>query len=146
MTDSRSPLDEALESWADARRGLIDEVQNIPAARMMVGELGRPDTNFRRALWPELLEQYASRAYAAETKADLVRLLGSQLEEGELRFREVGEPHMLQLIERFDGEKGTRLAWLYHGIDQEMYHRGQLVLYERMMGIEPALSRRIRGG
>ena len=53
---------------------------------------------------------------------------------------------MLQLIERFDGEKGTRLAWLYHGIAQEEYHRGQLALYARLIGIEPALTRRIRGG
>jgi uncharacterized damage-inducible protein DinB len=51
---------------------------------------------------------------------------------------------MLQFIERFDGEQGTRLAWLHHGIAQEMYHRGQLVLYERLMGIEPALTARIR--
>ncbi len=51
---------------------------------------------------------------------------------------------MLQLITRFDGEQGTRLAWLNHGIAQEMYHRGQLVLYQRLMGIEPALTRRIR--
>jgi uncharacterized damage-inducible protein DinB len=36
------------------------------------------------------------------------------------------------------------LAWLQHGIAQEMYHRGQLVLYERLLGIEPALTRRIR--
>jgi uncharacterized damage-inducible protein DinB len=56
------------------------------------------------------------------------------------------EIHMLQTISRFDGQKGTRLAWLYHGIDQEMYHRGQLALYQRLMGIEPSLTRRIRGG
>ena len=39
------------------------------------------------------------------------------------------------------------VAWLcklHHGIAQEMYHRGQLVLYERLMGIEPALTLRIR--
>ncbi len=33
---------------------------------------------------------------------------------------------MLQLIERFNGARGTRLAWLHQGIAQEMYHRGQL--------------------
>jgi len=27
-----------------------------------------------------------------------------------------------------------------------MYHRGQLATYERLMGIEPALTRMIRGG
>jgi uncharacterized damage-inducible protein DinB len=38
------------------------------------------------------------------------------------------------------------LAWLYHGIAHEEYHRGQLTAYERLMGIEPALTRKIRGG
>jgi uncharacterized damage-inducible protein DinB len=52
---------------------------------------------------------------------------------------------MLQLITRFDGTPGTRMAWLHHGIDQEMYHRGQLTLYARLLGIEPALTKRIRG-
>jgi uncharacterized damage-inducible protein DinB len=60
-------------------------------------------------------------------------------------FQTVGELHMLQLIERFDGELGTRLAWLHHGIAQEMYHRGQLTTYTRLMGLEPALTRKIRG-
>jgi uncharacterized damage-inducible protein DinB len=163
-------LEETLESWNDARRGLIVEVQNIPGNRfeyrpapevrtvkelvvhilevamLMCGELTRADGSFRRASWPKLLEEYAGRAYEARTKTELVRLLRSQLKEGEVRFREAGELFMLQLVERFDGEKGTRLAWLHHGIAQEMYHRGQLVLYQRMMGIEPALTRRIRGG
>ncbi|MEE9154571.1 MAG: hypothetical protein V3U42_10815, partial [candidate division NC10 bacterium] len=65
-------FEEALEAWTDARLGLIDEVQNIPAkkfefrptpearsvrevvvhilevAMMMTGELTRADTNFHR--------------------------------------------------------------------------------------------------
>jgi uncharacterized damage-inducible protein DinB len=53
---------------------------------------------------------------------------------------------MLQTIERFDGKEGTRFAWLQHGIAQEMYHRGQIATYARLIGIEPALTRRIRGG
>lgn len=170
MASFTSLLEESLEAWRDTRLGLVDEVQNIPANRfdfrpapevrsvheqvvhvlevamMMVGELCRPDTNFHRAPWPKLLALHAKSAYTARTKADLVRLLRSQLKEGEARFRAAGELHMLQLIERFDGEKGTRLAWLHHGIAQEMYHRGQLALYERLMGLEPALTRRIRGG
>jgi uncharacterized damage-inducible protein DinB len=43
-------------------------------------------------------------------------------------------------------ERGTKLAWLQHGIAQEMYHRGLLTLSERLMGLEPALTRRIREG
>ncbi len=65
------------------------------------------------------------------------------MREAETKFSAVGELAMLQLITRFDGEQGTKLTWLHHGIAQEMYHRGQLALYERLMGIEPALTRQI---
>jgi uncharacterized damage-inducible protein DinB len=50
---------------------------------------------------------------------------------------------MLQHITRFDGNRGTRMAWLWHGIDQEMYHRGQVTVYARLLGIEPALTKMI---
>ncbi|UCC73319.1 MAG: hypothetical protein JSV86_01770 [Gemmatimonadota bacterium] len=163
-----SLLEEALESWRDVRRGLIEEVENIPADRfdfrpaaevksvteliqhilevalMMTGELTRTDTDFRRAPWPELLGLYAAHVRDATAKVELLGLLEASIQDGERRFHEAGELHMLQLITRFDGEQGTRLAWLHHGIAQEMYHRGQLALYERLMGIEPALTRNIR--
>jgi uncharacterized damage-inducible protein DinB len=166
----RNLLEETLEAWHDVRMGLIEEVKNIPAkhfefrpvpevrsvreqvvhilevAMMMVGELTREDTNFRRAPWPKLLALYATPAYEAKTRADLLRLLKTQLAEGEQAFRKAGELSLLQLIERFDGEQGTRFTWLQHGIAQEMYHRGQLTLYARLLGIEPALTRMIRGG
>jgi uncharacterized damage-inducible protein DinB len=38
------------------------------------------------------------------------------------------------------------MQWLHHGIAQEMYHRGQLTLYARLMGLKPALTKRIEGG
>jgi DinB family len=82
-----SILEEALDAWSDTRRGVIDEVMNIPAGKF----------DFR--------------------PADEVRTVA---------------------------EKGTRLAWLCHGISHEMYHRGQLALYQRLLGIEPALTKRIR--
>jgi uncharacterized damage-inducible protein DinB len=166
----RSILDEVLEGWWDVRNGLIDEVRTIPANRfdfrptpevkdvrelirhilevamMMTGELTREDTDFHRAPWPKLLAMYAKPAYRAKTKRELVTLLRGQMRDADKKFRDVGELSLLQFIKRFDGENGTKLAWLHHGIDQEMYHRGQLTLYIRMMGLEPALTRRIRGG
>ncbi|MFQ5846233.1 MAG: DinB family protein [Candidatus Methylomirabilales bacterium] len=170
MLMRKNLLEEVLEAWTDTRGGLIDEVRNIPAghfafrptaevrsvkevvvhilevAMMMTGELTRADTNFHRLPWPKLLRTYASAAYRAKSKADVLRLLKSQFTQAEKKFREVGELHMLQRIRRFDGELGTRLAWLNHGIAHEEYHRGQLTVYERLMGIEPALTQKIRGG
>jgi uncharacterized damage-inducible protein DinB len=169
MLHPNTLLEEALEAWGDARNGFIDEARNIPAshwdfrptpevknireltvhilevAMLMTGELTREDTNFRRAPWPKLLKMHAGPAHRAKTRAELLRLLKSQLRDGQKRFRAVGEVHMLQQIARFDGNKGTRLEWLHHGIAQEMYHRGQVTLYARLLGIEPALTKRIRG-
>lgn len=169
MITLRSLLDEALESWEDARMGFIAEVENIPedrfgfrptpevrsvrellvhvleVAMMMTGELTREDTDFRRAPWPEMLKEYASDVYEAKTKQQLLALLRSQLDDAAKRFQDAGELHLFQLIKRFDGKKGTRFAWLQHGIAHEMYHRGQLTLYERQLDIEPALTRKIKG-
>ena len=163
-------LEETLEAWQGVREGLIAEVRNIPANRfdfrpapqsrsvaelvqhilefamMMTGELTRPDTDFHRAPWRKLVGLYARAAWHAKTKPALLRLLTTQIRDGERRFRKAGELSLLQLITRFDGLPGTRLAWWNHGIAHEEYHRGQVAVYARLMGIEPALTRLIRGG
>ena len=170
MDNYTTLLEEVLDAWHGARMGVIDELDNIPArdydyrptkevrsvlelgihilevALMMTGELTRPDTNFRRAPWPQLLKMYAAPAYRIKTKPQMLRLMRSQIKDGMAAFRKAGELHMLQLIKRFDGKPGTRLAWLNHAIDQESYHCGQLTTYARLLGREPALTKRIRGG
>ena len=170
MAERTTLLDEVLESWQGVRAGLIDEVRNLPAGRfdfrptpetrsvaevvrhilevamLMTGELSRPDTNLHRAPWPKLLALHAGPAYRAKTKAQLLALLGSQIALAERRFRRAGELSLYQMIRRFDGQEGTKLAWFHHGIAHEEYHRGQIALYARLLGKEPALTRRIRGG
>ena len=165
-----SLLEEAIEAWEDARNGVIDEVRNIPANRfdftpakgarsvselithimevslMSTGELTREDTNFHRTTWPRLLAMYSKPIDRLHSKRELLAALRSTLRDGVKAFRGAGELHMMQWIIRFDGQRGTRLAWFDHGIAHEMYHRGQLALYQRMMGITPALTKRIPGG
>jgi uncharacterized damage-inducible protein DinB len=165
-----TPLEEALEAWRDARGGLIREAENIPAslyafrptpevrsiedllrhvlevALMMVGELSRPDTDFRRAAWPDLLALYDAPLRRARGKPRVVALLRTQLAAGQRAFRRAGEREMRRAVTRFDGLKGTKLEWLHHGIAHEEYHRGQLALTARLLGREPALSRAIRTG
>jgi len=160
-------LEEALEAWEDARTGAIEELENMPAnqftfrptkevrsaqelaihilevAMMMTGELTRADTNFRRAPWPKLLDMYAAPAYQLKTKPKIISFMKSQLKEGIRKFQKAGELHMLQQIQRFDGNWGTRLAWFHHGIAQEEYHRGQLTTYARLLGLKPALTQKI---
>jgi uncharacterized damage-inducible protein DinB len=163
-------LDETLLAWRDVRDGIIAEVRNIPArhfefrptpetrsvrelvqhilevAMMMTGELTRPDTDLHRAPWPKLLALYARPAWRATTKPALLKLLRSQLADGDRRFRAQGELALYQLITQFDGTPGTKFTWLQHGIAQEMYHRGQLATYARVLGLVPALTRTIQGG
>jgi hypothetical protein len=55
----------------------------LEVAMMMTGELTRAGTNFHRAPWPKLLRMYAREAYHAETNADVVKLLRSQLRQAE---------------------------------------------------------------
>jgi len=169
MAELTNLLEEALESWEGVRSGAIAELRNIPAnqwdfrpaegvrsvqelaihilevAMMMTGELTRKDTNLKRAPWPKLLDMHAAAAYRLKSRKEVLDFMRKQLNDGVKKFRAAGELHMLQLMERFDAKFGTRLAWLQHGIAQEEYHRGQLTVYARILGIEPALTKLIRG-
>ena len=169
MSARTTILDEAIDAWEDARNGVIDEVENIPAGKfgfrpvpevrdvselvlhilevslMMAGELTREDTNLQREPWPRLLARYSKPIDGISGKRQLLAALRSTLRDGVKAFRTAGELHMLQHILRFDGQKGTRLAWFHHGIAQEMYHRGQLATYQRLMGLKPALTKLIEG-
>ena len=169
MTAHTTLLEEALESWEYTRTGVIDELQALPdkdlgfkpseksrsaielvqhiveSGALMVGELARADGDFQRKSYEGFLHEYGRGVSAKRTKAQLLDALRKTHTEGQRRFREVGELHMLQLIRRFDGKLGSRLAWMNHGISHEEYHRGQLALYARLLGRVPALTRRIEG-
>lgn len=166
-----SLLDEAIEAWADARQGVIAELRSVPADRidfrpgsgarsvaeiaahvadtalMWCGELANPDGDFTRQDFPAFIREYG--VPEAERPADrngLLLLLRDTHTRGERLLRDFGEVAMLQTINRFDGQRGTRLAWLQHGIAHEEYHRGQIALCVRLLGETPALTRKIEGG
>jgi uncharacterized damage-inducible protein DinB len=162
-------LDEAIEAWEDARNGVIAELENIPANRfavapvpgtrgvgelalhiaevglMMVGELTRDGGDFRRAPYEQLIAEYRAPLDGVGGKREIVAAMKRTLKEGVRAFREAGELHMLGLVRRFDGKMGSRFAWIQHGIAHEEYHRGQIAMSARMMGIKPALTKLIEG-
>lgn len=162
-------LEEALEAWSYTRSGVVDELQNLPekdlgfrpreearsaaelvrhiveSGQMMAGELSRQDGDFRRKSYEALMKEYGRGVALKHTKRELLGLLRRSLHEGEAKLRQAGELHVLQLIRRFDGKMGTRLAWMNHGISHEEYHRGQLALYARLLGRVPALTQKILG-
>ena len=163
-------LDEAIEAWEDARNGVIAELENIPANRfvvapvpgtrgvgelalhiaevglMMVGELTRADGDFRRAPYEQLIAEYRAPLDGVGGKREIVAAMKRTLKEGVRAFREAGELHLLGLVRRFDGKMGSRFAWMQHGIAHEEYHRGQIAMSARMMGLKPALTKLIEGG
>jgi uncharacterized damage-inducible protein DinB len=165
-----SQLEDAIEAWEGNREGVIAEIQNTPPDKfgfrpapqsrtvaelalhimevslMMVGELTREDTNFNRAPWLKLLAMYDAPIRGLKSKREIAAALKSTLRDGVKTFRATGELHMLQLITRFDKKRGTRLAWFNHGISHEDYHRGQIAVYQRMIGLKPALTKMIEGG
>lgn len=164
-----SLLEETIEAWDDVRNGVIAEAENIApkdfafrpteesrsvselivhiveVGMMMTGELTRAQGSFRRKPYPNLIDEYASSIQKLAKKSELVAALRRTFRDGAKAFRDAGEITMLQQITRFDGKPGTRLAWLNHGIAHEMYHRGQLALYQRHLGITPALTKLING-
>ena len=169
MKEYTTLLEEALELWEFTRTGVIDELQSLPdkdlgfrptektrsaielvqhiveSGALMAGELTRADGDFQRKSYEGFLHEYGRGVSAKRTKAQLLDALKKTHTEGQRKFREAGELRMLQLIRRFDGKMGSRLAWMSHGISHEEYHRGQLALYARLLGRVPALTRRIEG-
>jgi uncharacterized damage-inducible protein DinB len=164
-----SLLDELLEAWAYTRQGVIKEIENlsesdlqfkphkesrsaaeiglhiVESGQMMAGELSRPDGNFRRKPYPQLLKEHARGLPSTTKKAALIKLLKQTHADGARKLAAAGELTLLQHIIRFDGERGTRMAWMNHGISHEEYHRGQLALYARLVGRVPALTQLILG-
>jgi uncharacterized damage-inducible protein DinB len=169
MARARNLLDETLQAWTYARGGVIDELENIPAEQfdfkpaqksrtvndlarhilqsglLAAGELNRPDGNFQRQPYPAFMKEYGGDYDAAGGKAQLIELLGQTLKDGVSAFERNGEAAMLKDIIQFNGEPATRLTWLNHAIAHEEYHRGQLALYARMLGLVPALTKLIEG-
>ena len=162
-------FDESLGAWRYVRQGLIGEVGNIPSDKfdfrptpdvksvgelvqhilegsmMMVGELTRDEPNFQRVSFEALLEEYAAAAREAQGKKELLDLLERQLEDGITQFKAVGADAMMGPVTNFDGSTWSRMQWFFHGMTEEMYHRGQLTTYARLMGLVPALTQQIMG-
>jgi len=162
-------LAEALESWKDAREGVLAELKNIPSAHMLfipskgarsvagivqhiietsemwAGELSNPKGDFTRKSFSEFIKEYSCQNLQKCSKQDLVRALKESYKIGAKRIKQNGEIGMFQRIRRFDGCYGTRLTWMFHGVSHEEYHRAQLALYARLLGRTPALTRLIEG-
>ena len=156
-------IDRLIESWNEVRAGLIKEVSQVPnnqfsfratpetrsiaevlqhivqAQKLLVGEASRADTNLRRQSFAEHIQEYAPEVAAVKDKNGLLECLRSSMETSEASIRSCGDG-LQASMQRFDGKEVSKLECLNFAVAHEMYHRGQLTVYERLLGIEPALT------
>jgi uncharacterized damage-inducible protein DinB len=169
MSSDKNMLDELLEAWRYTREGVIAEAENLPRDRftekpaglgrsaldlvnhivesgwLMAGELSHPKGDFQRATWSELVAEHTpSGDYAQDVDAALEALRRS-LAQGEAKLAAVGQQGMMRPIRQFSGVPASRMSWMHHGIAHEEYHRGQLALFARLLGVTPALTKAIYG-
>ena len=160
-------VDAIIGSWREVRAGLIDEASQIPAEKFafraaegmrsvaellqhlvesqkfLVGEACRPDTNLMRGSFADNIKAYVPGVRDVNDKEGILKLLATAMDDTEKQLRDhAGE--MKNTMKRFDGKEMTKLAFMSFAIAHEMYHRGQLTVYERLLGIEPMLTQRFR--
>ncbi len=158
-------LEGIIGGWKEVRSGLIDEAEQIPAdkflfqaapntrsvvlqhvieaQKFLVGEVSRPDTNLLRQSFANQIKHYAPGVSDVKDKDGLLNLLRASMDEAETQLTAATD-ELKNTMKRFDGKEMTKLAFLSFAIAHEMYHRGQLTVYERLLDIEPALTRRFK--
>jgi uncharacterized damage-inducible protein DinB len=160
-------IDRLIGSWGEVRAGLIKEVSQIPedqfsfratpetrsvaellqhvvqSQKMLVGESCRADTNLMRQSFADHIKEYAPDVAQVGDKNGLLEMLRSSMETWEASIRGCGDG-LQQNMRRFDGKEVSKTEFLTFAIAHEMYHRGQLTVYQRLLGVEPVLTRDLR--
>lgn len=153
--------------WKDVRNGLISEVEKIPedqfsfratpetrsiaellhhvieVQKILVGEACREDSNIRRQSFADHTKEYASGVRDAAGKQGILELLRSSMDEAEPCVRAYAEKWN-EAMNSVDGRPSTKGAILTFAVSHEMYHRGQLTVYERLLNIEPVLTGKLK--
>jgi len=160
-------IEGVIGSWKEVRSGLIDEAEQIPAEKFsfqaapntrsvaqllqhiieaqkfLVGEVTRPDTNLLRQSFANQIKHYAPGVSDVNDKDGLIYLLRASMADAETQLTAAAD-ELKNTMKRFDGKEMTKVAFLSFAIAHEMYHRGQLTVYERLLDIEPALTQRFK--
>lgn len=153
--------------WKDVRAGLIREVERVPAdqfsfkatdqtrsvaelvqhiveaQKFLVGETCRADTNLMRQSFADHTKEYAGGVREVADKAGLLDLLQTSMDQAEAAIN-LFSNQLDETMVRFDGRQTSKIAFLTFAMSHEMYHRGQLTVYERLLNIEPVLTERLK--
>ena len=158
-------VDLLIDTWKEFRKGLLAEVEQIPddqfsfratpetrtiaeilqhiieIQKVLIGEACRQgESSLRRQPFPAAMAEYAPDVKAITDKNGLMELLRSSME--------VCEANIRSNVDKLNGEMGgidgkptSKLKVVNFAISHEMYHRGQLTVYERLLNLEPALTK-----
>jgi len=161
------PVDTLITSWRDVRSGFTREVEQIPAEKFsfraspetrtvselvqhvieaqkfLVGETCRSNSNLMRQSFANHIKEYAPEVSSVIEKEGLLELLASSMTKAEeLLQSQAGR--LDDSILALDGKPKRKFDFLNFAISHEMYHRGQLTVYERLLGIEPQLTQMLK--
>ena len=153
--------------WKDTRAGLIQEVEKIPedqfsfratpdtrsiaellqhiisAQKILVGETCRANTNLMRQSFAAHAKEYAAGVNEVPDKNGLLELLRSGMHEAEVCLNSYGDK-LDETMTALNGKPTSKSAFLTFSLSHEMYHRGQLTVYQRLLNIEPVLTERLK--
>ena len=156
-----------MKLWNDVRNGLIEEVDKLPDDQMsfratpdtrtiaeilqhivetqkiLVGETCREDSNLMRQSFAAHGQEYAPGVRDVTDKQGLIELLRSSMQTAQetiLARTDLWDAPMNGLT----GQPTTKGAILTFAASHEMYHRGQLTVYQRLLSIEPALTGKLK--
>lgn len=160
-------IDELITSWKEVRSGLILEAEQIPAEhfsfrataetrsvaellqhlvetqKFVVGEACRQDSSLIRQPFTNQIKEHAPDVSSVSDKEGLLELLRSSMDLAEKTLRSHAD-RLNETIVGLDGKPKGKIGVLNFIVSHEMYHRGQLTIYERLLGIEPDLTQRFK--
>lgn len=156
-----------LRLWKEVRNGLIEEVEKIPDDQMsfratpdtrsiaellrhivetqliLVGEATRENSNLLRQSFADHVKEYAGGISDIADKQGLINLLRSSMDLAESAIQSNAGKWEEQ-ASGLDGRPTTKGAMLIFACSHEMYHRGQLTVFERLLNIEPVLTGKLK--
>ena len=160
-------IEALINRWKETRSGLLEEVALIPAdkfafkpadesrtiaellqhiiqtQKVLSNELCRPDTNLGKG-FPALIKEHASGVDSINDKEGLTRALEQSMDEAASTIENFGDEPLKETTTRFDGRAIQKIEFLNFIVAHEMYHRGQLTVYQRVLGIEPVMTIRFK--
>jgi len=125
-------------------RNITELLQHIiESQKILVGETCRPDTNLMRQSFAAHTQEYASGVKEVTDKNGLLELLRSSMDEAEACMLGYGDKFD-ETMTSLNGQPTSKTVFLAFAVSHEMYHRGQLTVFERLLNIEPALTGKLK--